>query len=151
MSPSFCFSIFLAGPKIDPLSLTFSLLTQFPKGTPRFFCIFFPLRPCHSRTATLIHARWGPLLIVTTAISRDSAAFYASGWRSFQRWLQISSYFHPHFLLLFLVHTVFLGLVPKMWTTALPRFDVNFFFNLQVTWRLYNFLSSSEIESVSFV
>lgn len=141
-------SVFLAGPDIYPLSLP-PFLTPFPKRVPRRPRICFSLMRCHSGAAASSHAHGSPFLTATTAIYRDSAGLSTSGWLSLLV-VVASQFLFPPSLPSPLVHTVFPGCAPKVWKTALPGFDGNFSFTDRWLEEYIMFLSSSEIEDVSF-
>lgn len=146
-----CFQFLLS--LFSSQDLTFPLFAVlFPyhpvsKGCASCFVSFTPcLSDCHLDSHPLLSL----FLVVATAVYQDSYSLFYIRLTFFQRWLQLSSWLRPHILLL--ICPVFPRLVPKVWQTALSRFGFNFlFFNLQVIWRLHNFLSSCLPRSVGFV
>lgn len=97
MFPISSFSFFLTGSDISPLLLSFSLVTQFPKDVASCFVFFTPcLSDCHLDSHPLLSL----FLVVATAVYQDSYGLFYIRLTFFQRWLQLSSWMPPHFLLL---------------------------------------------------
>ena len=123
---------------------------------PPPFCCPLPYSPSFQRMFLLALCPFLPEAVpfrlpprfMPISESLPVTVFSTSGWRSFQRWLQLSSWLPLHILLLLSI-PFFQGSYPKCDVTALLRFGINFFFlsfsffYLQVVWRLHDFLSSS--------